>query len=106
MIDKKISSDAYTFDDVPSTLALATVPAFATRWSGMAAVYLETNGLSTIDDPSGNVLVDVPPLFRSVTVLPCHFHAADFCVWRGRQSPSRRSRASPARKPIRRGRYG
>jgi hypothetical protein len=37
------------------------VPAFATSWSGMAGVYLETNGLSTVDDPSGSVLVDVPP---------------------------------------------
>jgi hypothetical protein len=27
----------------------------------MAAVYLETNRQSTVDDPSGTVLVDVPP---------------------------------------------
>jgi hypothetical protein len=55
------NAETYTFNDVPSTLALATVPAFATRWSGMAAVYLETNGLSTVNDESGSVLVDVPP---------------------------------------------
>jgi hypothetical protein len=55
------NAETYTFDDVPSTLALASVPAFATRWSGMAAVYLETNRMSTVDDPSGAVLVDVPP---------------------------------------------
>jgi hypothetical protein len=54
-------AETHTFDDVPSTLALASVPALATRWSGMAAVYLETNGRSTVDDPSGSVLVDVPP---------------------------------------------
>jgi hypothetical protein len=36
-------------------------PAFVTRWSGMAAVYLETNRMSTVDDPSGSVLVDVLP---------------------------------------------
>jgi hypothetical protein len=55
------NSETYTFDSVPSTLALATVPWFVTRWSGMAAVYLETNGMSTVDDPSGIVLVDVLP---------------------------------------------
>src|SRR5262249_51336157 len=55
------NAETYTFDGIPSTLALATVPSFLTRWSGMAAVYLETNGLSTVDDPSGTVLVDVPP---------------------------------------------
>jgi hypothetical protein len=55
------NAETYTFDDVPSMLALTTVPTFATSWSGMAAVYLETNGLSTVNDPSGTVLVDVPP---------------------------------------------
>ena len=55
------SAETYCFDDVPSTLALATVPGFATRWSGMAAVYLETNHMSTVDDPSGSVLVDLSP---------------------------------------------
>jgi hypothetical protein len=55
------NAETYTFDAVPSTLAMATVPAFVTRWSGMAAVYLETNRMSTVDDPSGTVLVDVPP---------------------------------------------
>jgi hypothetical protein len=55
------NAETYTFDDIPSMLALATVPTFATSWSGMAAVYLETNGLSTVNDPSGTVQVDVPP---------------------------------------------
>jgi hypothetical protein len=55
------SAETYSFDANPSTLALATVPAFATSWSGMAAVYLETNPMSTVDDPSRTVLVDVPP---------------------------------------------
>jgi hypothetical protein len=55
------SAENYTFDDIPSMLTLATVPAFATSWSGMAAVYLETNGLSIVNDPSSTVLVDVPP---------------------------------------------
>jgi hypothetical protein len=55
------NSETYTFDDVPSTLALLTVPAFETNWSGMATVYLETNHMSTVNDPSGTVLVDMPP---------------------------------------------
>jgi hypothetical protein len=55
------SAETYSFDDVPSALALASVPSFATSWSGMAVVYLETNGLSTVNDPSATVLVDVPP---------------------------------------------
>ncbi len=55
------NAETYTFDDIPSMLTLAAVPTFATSWSGMAAVYLETNGMSTVDDPSGTVLVDVPP---------------------------------------------
>jgi hypothetical protein len=55
------NAETYTFDDIPSMLALATVPAFATSWSGMGSVYLETNGMSTVNDPSGTVLVDVPP---------------------------------------------
>jgi hypothetical protein len=37
------------------------MPAFSTSWSCMAAVYLETNGMSAVNDPSGTVLVDVPP---------------------------------------------
>jgi hypothetical protein len=55
------SAETYSFDANPSTLALATVPAFAASWSGMAAVYLETNLVGTVDDPSSTVLVDVPP---------------------------------------------
>jgi hypothetical protein len=55
------NAETYTLDDVPSMLALATLPTFGIKWSGMAAVYLETNGMSTVDDPSGTVLVDVPP---------------------------------------------
>jgi hypothetical protein len=31
------------------------------NFAGMASVFLETNGLSTVIDPSGTVLVDVPP---------------------------------------------
>jgi hypothetical protein len=55
------NAEMYTFDDVPTMLALATVPTFAANWSGMAAVSLYTNGMSTVDDPSGTVLVDPPP---------------------------------------------
>lgn len=55
------NAETYTFDDVPSTLSLATVPTFAASWSGVTAIYLETNGMSTVNDPSGTVLVDVPP---------------------------------------------
>jgi hypothetical protein len=54
-------AEVYTFDDIPSMLTLATLPTFLTHWTGMAAVYLETNGQSTVDDPSGTVQVDVPP---------------------------------------------
>jgi hypothetical protein len=67
-------AETYTFDAVPSMLALATVPAFAANWSAMAAVYLETNGMSTVNDPSGTVLVDVlppdSPRTRQVPGLP------------------------------------
>jgi hypothetical protein len=56
-----LNEETYTFDNIPSMLALLTVPAFATNWSGMAAVYLETNEMSTVIDPSGTVLVDTPP---------------------------------------------
>src|SRR5262249_54520571 len=54
-------AETYTFDGVPSMLTLATVPTFATHWSGIATVYLETNGMSTVSDPSGTVLIDVLP---------------------------------------------
>jgi hypothetical protein len=54
------NSETYNFDAVPSNLSLTTVPA-SINFSGMAAVYLETNGASTVNDPSGTVLVDVPP---------------------------------------------
>jgi hypothetical protein len=55
------NSEIYTFDDIPSMLVLATLPTFATSWTGMDAVYLETNHMSTVNDPSGKVQVDVPP---------------------------------------------
>jgi hypothetical protein len=55
------NAETYTFDGVPSMLTLATVPTFATHWSGMADIYLETNGMSTVSDPSGTVLIDVLP---------------------------------------------
>ena len=55
------TAETYPFDAIPSTLALATVPAFATHWSGMADIYLETNGMSTVNDPSETVLVDMLP---------------------------------------------
>jgi hypothetical protein len=54
------SAETYTFDPLPSNLTLATVPV-SINFSGMGPVYLETNGLSTVDDPTGNVLVDAPP---------------------------------------------
>jgi hypothetical protein len=55
------NAETYTFDGIPSMLALATVSTFATNWSGMAAVYLETNGMSNVNDLSGAVLADVQP---------------------------------------------
>ena len=55
-----LNAETYTFDAVPSQLTLTTVPV-SVHFSGMASVYLETNGLSTVDDPSGTVLGDVPP---------------------------------------------
>jgi hypothetical protein len=54
------AAETYTFDEVPSSLSLATVP-LSVNFFGMAAVYLETNGMSTVNDPSDTVLVDVPP---------------------------------------------
>ena len=52
------NNEAYTFDDIPSSLTLATLPGFAANWTGMGAVYLLTNGASSVDDPSGAVQVD------------------------------------------------
>ncbi len=52
------NSETYGFDGVPSTLSLATVPTFAANWTGMGTVVLETNGMSTVQDPSNSVLVD------------------------------------------------
>jgi hypothetical protein len=54
------NAEIYTFDDIPSNLTLTTVPV-SINFFGMATVYLETNGMSTVNDPSGQVLVDVPP---------------------------------------------
>jgi hypothetical protein len=54
------NAETYTFDDVPSNLTLATVPV-SVNFFGMAAVYLETNGMSTVNDPSGTVIVDMLP---------------------------------------------
>jgi hypothetical protein len=54
------ASETYNFDNVPSNLTLTTVPV-SVNFFGMASVYLETNGASTVNDPSGTVLVDVPP---------------------------------------------
>jgi hypothetical protein len=64
------NSETYNFDGIPSMLSLATMPSFATNWSGMAAVYLETNHMSTVNDPSGTVLVDMPPPSAPDTVQP------------------------------------
>jgi hypothetical protein len=54
------NAEIYNFDGIPSNLTLTTVPV-SINFFGMAAVYLETNGMSTVNDPSGTVLVDVPP---------------------------------------------
>jgi hypothetical protein len=51
------NSETYTFDSVPSSLSLATVPV-TVNFSGMGAIYLMTNGMSTLDDPSGSIIVD------------------------------------------------
>ena len=52
------NSETYSFDSIPSMLSLATVPTFAANWTGMGTVVLETNGMSTVSDPSNSVLVD------------------------------------------------
>jgi hypothetical protein len=54
------NAETYTFDGGPSNLTLATIPV-SINFSGMGPIYLETNGRSTVDDPSGSVLIDVPP---------------------------------------------
>jgi len=51
------NSETYNFDSVPSNLTLTTVPV-SVNFSGMGAVYLVTNGMSTVNDPSGTVIVD------------------------------------------------
>lgn len=57
------ASETYTFDAVPGTLTLATIPV-EVDFSGMGGgVYLQTNGASTVDDPSGSVIVDGEPPF-------------------------------------------
>jgi hypothetical protein len=55
------ASETYTFDATPSNLTLATV-SVSINFSWVGSVYLETNGASTVNDASGTVLVDVPPL--------------------------------------------
>src|SRR5260370_1636600 len=52
------NSEMYTFDSVPSMLSLGSDPNFSANWTGMGAVYLLTNGNSSVDDPSGLVTVD------------------------------------------------
>jgi hypothetical protein len=54
------ASETYTFDALPSSLTLATVPV-SINFSWVGPVYLETNGVSAVNDASGAVLVDVPP---------------------------------------------
>jgi hypothetical protein len=49
--------ETYTFSGPPSALSLATVPV-TVKFSGMRAVYLMTNHMSTVQDPSGTVIVD------------------------------------------------
>jgi hypothetical protein len=56
-----LNSETYTFDATPSSLSLGTVPSFSASFTGMSAVYLETNGMSTVNDASGSVHVDQPP---------------------------------------------
>jgi hypothetical protein len=51
------NNETYTFDPVPSSLSLSTGP-LSVNFSGIGSVYLETNGASTVVDPSGTVLVD------------------------------------------------
>jgi hypothetical protein len=54
-------AETYTFDAVPNQLTLTTVPV-SVHFSGTASVYLKTNSFSTVNDPSGTVRGDVPPL--------------------------------------------
>jgi hypothetical protein len=54
------NAETYNFDDIPSNVTLTTAPV-SINFFGMATVYLETNGMSTVNDPSGQVLVDVQP---------------------------------------------
>jgi hypothetical protein len=55
------ASETYSFDDVPSMLTLTTIPV-EIDFGGMGGgVYLQTNGMSTVNDPSGTVMVDGSP---------------------------------------------
>jgi hypothetical protein len=54
-------NETYTFDAIPSSLSLDTVPGFSANWTGISAAYLQTNGASTVMDASGTVIVDGTP---------------------------------------------
>jgi hypothetical protein len=55
------NSETYNFDSVPGQLTLTTLPV-AINFSGMGGgVYLQTNGMSTVNDLSGTVIVDGTP---------------------------------------------
>jgi hypothetical protein len=54
------NSETFNFDAVPMSLTLGSTGTDVANFSGMASVYLETNGASTVNDASGTVLVDVP----------------------------------------------
>jgi peptide methionine sulfoxide reductase MsrB len=61
------NSEIYTFDGVPSSLSLATLPEFSASFTGISAVGLETNGISIVNDPSltVNVVVAEPAVGRA-----------------------------------------
>jgi hypothetical protein len=61
------NAETFSFDPVPMSLTLGTTGTTVADFSGMAAVYVATNGFSTPDDQSGTVIFDPdggPPSVR------------------------------------------
>ncbi len=52
------NSETFSFDPVPMSLTLGATGTTVADFSGMAAVYVTTNGFSTPDDQSGTVIFD------------------------------------------------
>jgi hypothetical protein len=52
------NSETYTFDATPSSLTLGSTGTTFATFGGMGSIYVVTNGISTPDDASGQVIFD------------------------------------------------